>query len=128
MVIVRVCSSFATDCSVYLKNPLWVFDHRLMESGLLPAEKAKKVLEKKLQKGGKFSSPAKSAASTPRTSSKSVTAKKEVKPSSGSLSAKKKGSDSKPTTKKRKKDSDEEDDDSDDDFLASRVAKKPRAK
>ncbi|KAF3590940.1 hypothetical protein DY000_02023926 [Brassica cretica] len=38
----------------------------LMESGLLPAAEAKKVLERKLQKTGKFSSPAKSAASTPK--------------------------------------------------------------
>ncbi|KAL0760414.1 hypothetical protein Bca101_076564 [Brassica carinata] len=37
-----------------------------MESGLLPAAEAKKVLERKLQKTGKFSSPAKSAASTPK--------------------------------------------------------------
>ncbi|OAP17541.1 hypothetical protein AXX17_AT1G20970 [Arabidopsis thaliana] len=99
-----------------------------MESGLLPAEKAKKVLEKKLQKGGKLSSPVKSAASTPRSNSKSVTVKKkEVQKSpSEALSNKKKGNDSKPTTKKRKKNSD--DDDSDDDFLASRVSKKARAK
>ncbi|KAF8113726.1 hypothetical protein N665_0046s0072 [Sinapis alba] len=99
----------------------------LMESGLLPAAEAKKVLEKKLQKTGKFSSPAKHAASTPRTSSKSVTEKKEVrKPSSEAVLGKNKRSDSKPTTKKRKKDS-EDDEDSGDDFLANRVPKKTRA-
>ncbi|EOA38247.1 hypothetical protein CARUB_v10009729mg [Capsella rubella] len=103
----------------------------LMESGLLPAEKAKKVLEKKLQKAGKFSSPTKSAASTPRSNSKSVPVKKkEAKKSpSEALSDKKKGNDPKPTTKKRKKTSDDNSDDgSDDDFLASRVSKKLKAK
>ena len=106
-----------------------------MESGLLPAAEAKKVLEKKLQKTGKFSSPTKSAASTPRTasstprstSSKSVVPeKKEVKkPASEALSGRKKGNDS----KKRKKDSDSDSDDDDDDFVASRVSnKKARAK
>ncbi|CAN8304684.1 unnamed protein product [Cochlearia groenlandica] len=102
----------------------------LMESGLLSAEKAKKVLEKKLKKAGKFSSPAKSTASTPRTVvSKTVTAKKETKPSPAATSSgKNKGNDSKPTTtKKRKKDSFSDDDD-DDDFLVSRVSKKARAK
>lgn len=99
----------------------------LMESGLLPAEKAKKVLEKKLQKGGKLSSPVKFAASTPRSNSKSVTVKKkEVQKSPSEALSNKKGNYSKPTTKKRKKNSD--DDDSDDDFLASRVSKKARAK
>ncbi|XP_019094879.1 PREDICTED: uncharacterized protein LOC109130120 [Camelina sativa] len=101
----------------------------LMESGLLPAEKAKKVLEKKLQNGGKFSSPTKSAASTPRSNNKSVPAKKETKKSpSEALSDKKKGTVSKPATKKRKNSDDVCDDDSGDDFVASRVSKKPRAK
>ncbi|XP_010459679.1 PREDICTED: uncharacterized protein DDB_G0283697-like [Camelina sativa] len=101
----------------------------LMESGLLPAEKAKKVLEKKLQKGGKFSSPTKSAASTPRSNNKSVPVKEAKKSPSEALSDKKKGTVSKPATKKRKKNSDDvSDDDSDDDFVASRVSKKPRAK
>ena len=59
-------------CIIYFRlfclseNPLFIFDLRLMESGLLPAAEAKKVLERKLQKTGKFSSPAKSAASTPK--------------------------------------------------------------
>lgn len=123
-----IYDGYCIDCSVYLKPFCVSFDHRLMESGLLPADKAKKVLEKKLQKSGKFSSPVKSAASTPRISSKSVAAKKEVKPSSGSLPTKKKVNDSKPSAKKRKKDSDEENGDSDEDFLVSRVAKKARAK
>ncbi|KAG2268816.1 hypothetical protein Bca52824_063371 [Brassica carinata] len=105
-----------------------------MESGLLPAAEAKKVLEKKLQKTGKFSSPTKSAASTPRTasstprtSSKSVTEKKEVKkPASEAVSGKRKEM-IQTNQKKRKKDSDDESDD--DDFLASRLSnKKARAK
>ena len=110
------------------EDPFFFLISRLMESGLLPAAEAKKVLEKKLQKTGKFSSPTKSAASTPRSVSKSaVTEKKEVKkPASEALSGKKKGNDS----KKRKKDSDDDDDESDDDdFVATRVSnKKARAK
>ncbi|WZZ04475.1 hypothetical protein YC2023_090396 [Brassica napus] len=38
----------------------------LMEAGLLPAAEATKVIEKKLQKTGTFSSPAKPAASIPQ--------------------------------------------------------------
>ncbi|KAL0799829.1 hypothetical protein Bca101_055004 [Brassica carinata] len=92
------------------------------ESGLLPAAEAKNVLEKRLQKTGKFSSPAKPTASTPRTSSKSLTEKKEVrKPSSEAVSGKNKRSDAKLTTKKRKKDSDDDD-------SGNRVPKKTRAK
>ena len=53
------CSSFA----LLIWRPFFLIS-RLMESGLLPAAEAKKGLEKKLQKTGKFSSPTKSAAST----------------------------------------------------------------
>ncbi|CAN8312643.1 unnamed protein product [Cochlearia groenlandica] len=88
----------------------------LMESGLLPAEKAKEDVEK----SGKSSSLAKSAASTARANSKPVTVKKDAKKSSALLS-KKKISDSKPTAKKRKSEQEG-------DLLASRASKISKTK
>ncbi|XP_010533812.1 PREDICTED: uncharacterized protein LOC104809499 [Tarenaya hassleriana] len=94
----------------------------MMESGLLPVVEARKVLEKKQMKGGKFASPAKPTSSTPRRVTKPATVGKLPRADS---SGKKKGNDGKATATKRKI---RGDDDSDDDFLVSRASKKPRAK
>lgn len=93
---------------------------RMMESGLLPKEEAKKVFEKKQRKSQaqKLSSPAKSTVSVKR-SSQTVSIKK--KDLSSSVSSKKKTTDVKVLSKQPKKRKDEDSEDSDDDFVISRT-------
>jgi len=93
-------------------------DCRLMESGLLPKEVAKKVFEKKQKKAlqQKVTSPVKSVTAVKK-STKSVTVKKES-PATPNSSVKKKptNSTSKPTKKRKSESTSSEDDDSDFDF------------
>ncbi|KAK2392644.1 hypothetical protein QL285_065982 [Trifolium repens] len=99
---------------------------RLMESGLLPKEVAKKVFEKKQKKGmqQRITSPVKSG-TTVKKSTKSVTVKK-ASSSTPNSSAKKKTMNStpKPTKKRKAESSSSEDDDSDFDVGSAKPKKR----
>ncbi|KAL9257896.1 hypothetical protein AKJ16_DCAP16617 [Drosera capensis] len=99
----------------------------MMESGLLPAEEAKEVYERKLKKSrlSRISSPVKAVASRER-SAKSVTVKKKVvRLSTKSPVEKKTGStiESKKSTK-RKKDESSEEEGSDEEFVMPKKSAK----
>lgn len=101
---------------------------RMMESGLLSFDEAKKVFERKQTKN-KFSSPIK-AISVVERNTESVTVKK--KPPSSPVSLNRRSTtESKVAAKqsrKRKVDDGSSEDDSDDDFSVKKVVKKPKAK
>lgn len=106
---------------------------RMMESGLLPKDLAKKVFEKKQKKAQqlKLGSPMKTVVTVKKTT-ESVTIKKTTS-SSTSLSTQKKktpdsGAKSKQQSKKRKLKDDSSEEDSDDDFVATlKSTKRQRA-
>ncbi|KAH1109432.1 hypothetical protein GLYMA_04G024100v4 [Glycine max] len=112
-------------------SQIWIeCNCRLMESGLLPKDVAKKVYEKKKKVPQKLTSPVKSVAAV-KSNTKSVTVKKKS-PASPVSSVKKKttttNSTSKQSKKRKVKDLSSEDDDdtnsSDDEFILSSVAKR----
>lgn len=102
---------------------------RMMESGLLSFDEAKKVFERKQTKN-KFSSPIK-AISVAERNTESVTVKKKPPSSPVSLNRRRPTTESKVAAKqsrKRKVDDGSSEDDSDDDFSVKKVVKKPKAK
>lgn len=102
---------------------------RMMESGLLSFDEAKKVFERKQTKN-KFSSPIKAISAVER-NTESVTVKKKPPSSPVSLNRRRPTTESKVAAKqsrKRKVDDGSSEDDSDDDFSVKKVVKKPKAK
>lgn len=104
----------------------------LMESGLLPKDKAKNVFERKQRTAQmqKLSSPTKSVTTTVQKATQSVMVNKKLQRSPESLSQKKKTLETNSTSKqtKKRKVEDESDGGSDDDFVISkRVNKKQKA-
>ncbi|CAL1383946.1 unnamed protein product [Linum trigynum] len=107
----------------------------MMESGLLPKDKAQKVLDMKLKKKNqKFASPMKKGTPTTTTTTKksngATDTKKKPSPSPVSTSAKGKTAPSKVTAKdsnKKRKASSDSDNDSDDDFVVNVMSKRQRA-
>ncbi|CAI0435699.1 unnamed protein product [Linum tenue] len=103
----------------------------MMESGLLPKDKAQKVLDMKLKKKNqKFASPMKKGTPTTKKSNGATDTKKKPSPSPVSTSAKGKTAPSKVTAKesnKKRKASSDSDNDSDDDFVVNVMSKRQRA-